>query len=73
MVTPGARLPLDENCGPDEDHVDEDGDTRMVNDISANEADTQNVPMLSEVYGMHPRKLIFDNFGYKIEPGHDEK
>ena len=32
-----------------------------------------NVPMQSEVYGMHPRNFVFDKFGKKLQLGHDDK
>ena len=37
MATPGVKLPFDENYGPGEDNVDEDGEDQMVNEISTKE------------------------------------
>ena len=55
----------------------------MVNKIATKErlrpirfnldADIVNVPMQSEVYGMHPRNFVFDKFGNKLQLGHDDK
>ena len=57
MVTPGIKLPFDDNSGPDEDDVDKEEDTQMVNKIATKErlrpirfnldADIVNVPMQS--------------------------
>ena len=34
MVTPGVKLPFDNDSMPADDDVDEDGDTQMVNEVS---------------------------------------
>ena len=70
MVTPGVKLPFDNNSGPDEDDQDTEEDTQMVNKMATKarlrpirvnlDADIVNVPMQSEVYGMHPRNFVFD-------------
>ena len=61
MATPVVELPFDGNYGPDEDNVDENCDTKMVNEISTKEqlrpirfnldADIENVPVQSELHG----------------------
>ena len=75
VVTPGVKRPFDNKSGPDEDDVDKDEDTPMVNKITTEErlrpirfnldADIVNVPMQSEVYGMHPKNFVSDKFGNK--------
>ena len=55
----------------------------MVNKITTKErlrtirsdldADIVNVPLQSEVYGMHPRNFVFDEFGKQLQLGHDDK
>ena len=37
MVNPSVKLPFDDNSGPDEDDVDKDEDTQMVNKIKTKE------------------------------------
>ena len=68
----GVELPFDDSYSPDKGNVDKDGDAQMVNEISTKErlrpirfnldADIQNVLTQSEVYGVHPKKLVFDHF-----------